>query len=251
MIMDLHTHTVFSDGANTPEEMILAALDRGLSCIGLSDHSHLDWDDHGMTEEKTEAYRQEIRRLKNVYRDRIEVRCGLERDYYSDDFRTYDYVIGSVHWILMPDGFPLAVDWTPEKLAQGVDRYFGGDWYAMTDAYFSLEADVIRKTKCDIIGHFDLVAKFNEGNRFFDENHPRYVAAWKRAADVLLQAGIPFEINTGAVSRGYRTDPYPAKPIRNYLRSHGAALILSSDTHQKENIAYAFETCCQEITSGV
>ena len=32
---DLHVHTTFSDGKNTPEEMILAALDKGLETIGV------------------------------------------------------------------------------------------------------------------------------------------------------------------------------------------------------------------------
>ena len=250
-MFDLHTHTFFSDGANSPEEMIDAALEKGLTCIGFSDHSHVDWDECGMTEENTEAYRREIARLKRSRGAVIEIRCGLERDYYSDDDREYDDVIGSVHWMLMPDGHPLAVDWTAEKLGKGVERYFGGDWYAMAEAYFALEADVARKTGCDIIGHFDLVAKFNEDNRFFDAAHPRYVAAWKGAADALLKTGLPFEINTGAISRGYRTDAYPARPIREYLRAHGARMILSSDAHRKENIAFGFEEYCQEAGAGV
>ena len=238
---DLHTHTVFSDGADTPEEMILSALEKGLTCIGFSDHSHTEGDDCGMSEEGTEAYRREIARLKPIYQDRIAVRCGLERDYYSDDTRDYDYVIGSVHFVRMPDGHRMCVDWTADRLARDVAKYFGGDWYAMTEAYFTLESDVIRQTKCDIIGHFDLVAKFNEGNRFFDESHPRYTAAWQRAAEALLPTGIPFEINTGAISRGYRTDPYPAAPIRAWLRERGAKMILSSDAHRKEHIAFAFD----------
>ena len=100
-MFDLHTHTFFSDGANSPEEMIDAALEKGLTCIGFSDHSHVDWDECGMTEENTEAYRREIARLKRSRGAEIEIRCGLERDYYSDDDREYDDVIGSVHWMLM------------------------------------------------------------------------------------------------------------------------------------------------------
>ena len=39
---DLHMHTVFSDGKNTPEEMVQEAIRRGLDTVGISDHSHLD-----------------------------------------------------------------------------------------------------------------------------------------------------------------------------------------------------------------
>ena len=250
-MLDLHTHTVFSDGKNTPEEMVQAALEKGLTCIGFSDHSYVEMDGSSMKPENVEAYRKEIARLKTVYRERIEIRCGLERDYYTDDIPEYDYIIGSVHWVQMPDGHRMAVDWKPEYLENDVKRYFGGDWYAMTEAFFALEADVVRKTKCDLIGHFDLVCKFNEQGHFFDPEHPRYQAAWKKAADALLSTGIPFEINTGAMSRGLTTDPYPSGPIREYLRSRGAKLILSSDAHRKENIAYAFDRYCHEVTIGV
>ena len=90
---DLHMHSVYSDGKNTVEEMILSAIDLGLDCVGLSEHSHTEGDVCGMTYEGTEAYRAEMTELKKKYAGRIEVLCGLERDYYSDDTQEYDYVI--------------------------------------------------------------------------------------------------------------------------------------------------------------
>ena len=93
----------------------------------------------------------------------------------------------------------------------------------------------------DIIGHFDLIAKYNEGNNLFDETHPRYLAAAKAAIDRLLAAGKPFEINTGAIASGYRTVPYPAPALLSYLRGQGGKVILSSDAHSPENIAFSFD----------
>ena len=240
-MFDLHMHSVFSDGAHTPEEMAEEGLRRGLTMIGLSEHSFVETDDSSMLPENEEKYRREMERLKRKYAGKIEIRCGLERDYLSEVRGTYDYVIGSVHWLLMADGHRLSVDWTPERLEEDCSKYFAGDWYALAEAYYEKEADVARRTGCDIIGHFDLVSKFNEKQGWFDEQHPRYVSAWQKAADELLRTGKPFEINTGAISRGYRTDAYPARPIREYIRQRGGRLILSSDAHRKENIAFAFE----------
>ena len=87
---DLHMHTVFSDGKNTPEEMVQEAICLGLDTVGISDHSHLD--PCGMTLEASEEYRKEIARLKEKYAGQIKVLCGLERDFISDDFGPYDYV---------------------------------------------------------------------------------------------------------------------------------------------------------------
>lgn len=238
---DLHMHTTFSDGKDTPEEMVVEGIRRGLTEIGISDHSWAEMDEASMKPENTEAYIREMSRLKEKYADAIRVRCGLELDYYSENTQRYDYLIGSVHWIRTEDGHYLPVDWTEDKLAAGCDQYFGGDWYALAEAYYRLEADVVRRTRCDIIGHFDLLTKFNEKAGWFDPTHPRYRSAWQRAADALLLTGKPFEVNTGAISRGYRTDAYPAAEIRAYLRSRGGRLILSSDAHRKENIGYAFD----------
>ena len=91
------------------------------------------------------------------------------------------------------------------------------------------------------MGHIDLITKFNEGNRLFDMEAPRYLKAARSAIDTLLPLKIPFEINTGAISRGYRTEPYPAKSLRDYIKQKGGTLILSSDAHAKENLFYKFE----------
>ena len=244
---DLHMHTVFSDGKDTPEDMVRAAISRGLDTVGISDHSHLD--PCGMSVEATAEYRAEIARLKEKYAGKIRVLCGLERDFISDDFAEYDYVIGSVHLLTMPDGHHVSVDWTAEKQREGAEKYFGGDMYALAEAYYATEARVVEVTKCDIIGHFDLITKFIEQDPAFDVRHPRYVRAWQKAADILLKTGKPFEINTGAMSRGYRTEPYPSREIRNYIRERGGKLILSSDSHRKETIGYRFEDYLDE-TNG-
>ena len=238
---DLHMHTIYSDGQNVAEDMILAAIARGMDCVGISDHSHTVGDECGMTPEGTLAYRKEMAELKEKYAGRIRVLCGLERDYYSDDDLEYDYVIGSVHWLKMPDDRKLSVDWTAEKQAEGVQKYYGGDWYAFAEDYYRLVGEVMEKTGCEIVGHFDLLTKFNEQEFFFDVNHPRYVAAWKAAADRLLERGGIFEVNTGAIARGYRTEPYPSREIQEYIARNGGRLIPASDAHRKEDVGFQFE----------
>ena len=133
------------------------------------------------------------------------------------------------------------VDETAEILKGAAEKHFGGDIYALCEEYYRTVADVVNKTACDIIGHFDLVTKFQEKEPLFDTDHPRYVAAWKKAADELLKAGVPFEINTGAITRGYRTSPYPSGEIVTYIREHGGKLVLSSDAHSTDAIAYGFD----------
>ena len=75
---DFHVHTRFCDGAASPEEMVRAALERGMDAIGFSGHSHTAFDEVWcMSPEGTQAYRAEITRLKSVYAGRIAVYCGV------------------------------------------------------------------------------------------------------------------------------------------------------------------------------
>lgn len=42
---NLHCHTTFDDGASTPEEMVCAAMEHGLSSLGISAHAPMDGED--------------------------------------------------------------------------------------------------------------------------------------------------------------------------------------------------------------
>ena len=195
-----------------------------------------------MTPEDVPAYVAEVRALAEKYRGQITVRCGVEMDALSPGMGVeFDYVIGSTHVIMAPDGAYCAVDASAECTRDNVEKHFGGDALAYAEAYYAAEARVAELTRCDIIGHFDLVVKYNEGLPLIDESHPRYRAAWQAAADRLLEAGVPFEINTGAISRGCRSVPYPAPEIREYLAERGARFILSSDSHRRETLCFGFE----------
>ena len=239
---ELHTHTTFCDGKNTAEEMVKAAIEKGFETIGFSGHSYTFFDErYCMSKAGTRQYQAEIARLKAQYKEKIQILCGTEQDYYSDmPTDGYDYVIGSVHYIYV-NGHYIPVDETPEILTAAAKEYFGGDMLALCERYFETVADVVEKTGADIIGHFDLITKFNENGALFDTANERYIRAWQHSADKLLKTGVPFEINTGAIARGYRTSPYPAPDIIAYLKAHGAAFILSGDAHSTEGIGYRFE----------
>lgn len=239
---DLHCHTTYCDGANTPEEMVLSAIDKGLDTIGICAHSYTFFDtSYCIRKEAIPRFLAEVHYLRAAFYDRIHVLCGVEQDYYSaeatDDF---DYVIGSVHYLKCGSDY-VPVDETPELLRDAAEKHFGGDIYALCEQYYATVADVVSRTACDIIGHFDLVTKFVERTDLIDVHHPRYVAAWQSAADELLKTGVPFEINTGAISRGYRTSPYPSAEIIDYIKAHGGELILSSDAHSADAAAFQFD----------
>lgn len=245
---DFHVHTTFCDGAATPREMAEAALSAGLTALGFSGHSFVPFDlSCGMDAETAACYRAEIHALRGEYAGRLPIFCGVEKDVYGDaDTAPYDYVIGSGHYVPLPGGGFSPVDVSPAESEAAIREAFSGDAYRYAAAYYEgLAARLLAEPHVDIVGHFDLVAKFNEGGRLFSESDPRYRSAALDALDAVAKKHLRFEINTGAMSRGWRSAPYPAPFLLKRLRALSGRIVLSSDSHSAAALLYGFREAAE------
>ena len=113
-LQNLHTHSTYCDGKDTLEEMLLSAIEQGFDSVGFSGHSYMHYSpSHSMSIEGTEAYKKEVAFLKEKYKDKLDIFCGLEVDMYSEiDLSGYDYLLGAVHY-LKKDGEYLGFDRGP------------------------------------------------------------------------------------------------------------------------------------------
>ena len=250
-LCNLHTHSIFCDGANTPEEHVRAAIELGFSTIGFSSHSptSVKGDEGCMTLDTTKAYKSEILRLKEKYSDKIEITLGIEQDSFTTEKNDgYEYIIGSVHHICVGGEF-LAVDWSYERLCDGADRIFGGDFMKLTEAYYSELSTVVKKTNCDIIGHFDVVTKYNDEFRYIDESAYEYQKMTLLAVDELLKTDAVFEVNTGGMARGRKTIPYLPPVVVKRIAEKGGRFILGSDAHRVEHLGFGFFDACEYLNS--
>ena len=241
MLCDYHVHSTYCDGKSTLRESIEAAIGLGMDIIGFSGHSCIEKSSYSMTREGTRDYLREVNALKNEHGEKITILCGLEKDYYSsDDESEFDYVIGSLHYVT--DGEKLYdVDNTPSITRGIIDDLYHGDELSYCEAYYGTLCKLFDNVKADIIGHFDLINKFAEKGIVFDTAAPRYIKACSDALDALLAHNVPFEINTGAMSRGHRSAPYPSPEILKYIKEKGGSIILDSDSHNAKNLCYAFD----------
>lgn len=242
-----HAHSTFSDGKSTAEEMIVAAIKCGCPEIGISDHSPLPGLKWTIAEDRLTEYREHIKKLGGKYAKKIKVFLGIEQDTYSvTPTDGFDYVVGSAHAV-MTEGGRRDVDGSASFVRETVEKYFGGDPYAYCEAYYAEVAKVYEKTKCDIIAHFDLVTKFIERDPLFSESHPRYIAARDAALDALLETPAVFEVNTGAISRGYRTTPYPRMDILGKIIKARKKIVINSDSHSKDSVTCEIESTAKRL----
>jgi len=100
----IHSHSTWSDGANTLEEMAKGAQDKGYEYLVISDHSQAAFYANGLTPQRIAMQHIEIDAL-NAKLAPFKIFKSIEADILSDGnldytpevLNTFDLVIGSVH----------------------------------------------------------------------------------------------------------------------------------------------------------
>ena len=173
MKYNLHTHTTWCDGRDSPAAVAEAAIAKGFDLLGFS--SHMSFPEAGecvLPPEKGPDYVADIRALAARQAGRLRVLCGAEADYIpgttDPDRARYahlnlDYLIGSIHYVIAPDGGRVPVDHAPELLAEGIRAHFGGDAEAYVHAYFRQQRDMVAQFDFDIVGQHG--ARLNDCGR--------------------------------------------------------------------------------------
>ena len=199
-IQNLHTHTSYCDGADTPEEIVTAAIDKGFDSIGFSAHSYMTYSKYLGDVDRTEDYKQAVLEVKKKYEDRIKIYLGLEVDMYSEpDMSGYDYLIGSVHYFKIGEEY-VGFDKTEKEVEDIINTYFDGNGMEYAKYYYKSLAKLPQYGNFDIVGHFDLITKHSDNRTFFDTTSDEYLNAAFEAIEA-LSGKIPlFELNYGAVA---------------------------------------------------
>ena len=144
MLTNYHTHTTFSDGKNTLEEVVLSAIEKGLSAIGFSDHGNTPYDLQYCMRD-TWGYIAEINALKVKYDRFIQIYLGVEEDCFAPvDESAFDYNIGSCHYIRVNGKYyPLDLSY---DYFQKVLSLFESP-IQLAERYYEDFCDYIQKTK--------------------------------------------------------------------------------------------------------
>ncbi len=100
----IHSHSKWSDGSNTLEEMVIAAKAKGLQYLVISDHSKTAFYANGLQVERVLAQHQEIDEINKKYAP-FKIFKSIESDilndgnldYEEDILKQFDLVIASIH----------------------------------------------------------------------------------------------------------------------------------------------------------
>ena len=190
---------------------------------------------------ETDKYIETVNNLKEKYKSKIQIYLGIEEDSYCPvkNREVFDYIIGSAHCVFK-DGEYFAVDHSIEVF-NNMLKAFDGNIAELTENYYSNFCTYIKNRKPDIIGHFDLLTKFDEKNDVSLIQDKNYNIIVKKYLNEALKYDCFFEVNTGAISRNYRTSPYPNDDLLYIIKKENGRVIITSDAHSSETIDCHFK----------
>jgi histidinol-phosphatase (PHP family) len=125
-----------------------------------------------------------------------------------------------------------------------LNEWYRGDQMQMVRDYYDTVVRHIDQNHSEIVGHFDLITKFNEKQPWLDEDSVEYQAIASKALndviDIIQTYDGMVEINTGAISRNWRTTPYPNPFLLKLLEKRDCPIIITSDSHETSTLTCHF-----------
>jgi histidinol-phosphatase (PHP family) len=253
MLTNHHTHSLYSDGYSQPEDYIKAAIDKGFTLLGFSEHSPLPFENpFSFKIARKDQYLGEINQLKQKYSHLLSLYLSMEMDYVPRMSQSFselksafglDYVIGSVHLVRPVDSDELWFTDGPDYKTydDGLINLFAGNIRKAVTRYYHQIHEMIENEKFDIIGHFDKI-KMHNRDRFFRESESWYQNLINQTLDLLKQHNIIVEVNTRGLYKKRSDTTYPGLETLIKIRQAGIPVMVNSDAHNPDDIDGEFAT---------
>lgn len=243
IIADQHLHSHFSGDSDCPmENMIRAAIDKGLKYITFTEHMDYDFPvtadtPAGYFEVNTDSYLYELLSLRAKYEDDIHVLFGIElglqphitrQNIMLTKAHEFDFIIGSSH------------------LCNGRDPYYPAFYEGRTERealeeYFRSELENINcYNYYDVYGHLDYAVRYcpSKGAGY---SYADYTDVIDEILTTLIEKEKGIEVNTSALAKGLAQTNPCEDIVRRYRELGGELITVGSDSHDDKNIAYAFD----------
>ena len=227
MKTNFHTHTFRCKHAiGTDEEYVKAAIEGGFDVLGFADHCAWDFASSYVSHCRMPAhqwpeYRQSIRSLRSKYAGQIELRLGMETEYYP---RYMDQLLR-----LQDEGCEYFILASHFLISEEQEDYTGNTCRRDDEVrrYADQTAKAISTGMYCYLAHPDLYLM----------PRPEFDKVCMDAADVICQAakeaGMPLEFNLlglGDEMRG-RHRGYPHPDFWRYIRKWDNDVIIGVDAH--------------------
>jgi len=241
---DSHMHTPLCKHAEgEPEEYAEMALQRGLRGIVFTCHSPMPdnwWPAVRMDVEQLDTYIGMIERARAAYAGRLDVRLGMEMDYFPgyewwverlNERCDFDHVVGSLHF------FGRAYR----------ERFYKGDLLDFQRTYFTHIAESAETGLFDTLAHPDLVKNIQPG--LWEGNFETLEEHVASCLDRVARTGVAMELNTSGLNKAY-PEFNPGPPLLRMMHERGIPVVLGSDSHTPRRVAADFDRALDALEAA-
>lgn len=233
LMYEMHMHTPLCKHARGEvEEYAAVAESRNMRGIVVTCHNPMP-DGYSapvrMDIEQFDQYQAMVQRARDAFAGRLDVRLGLECDYYPGaepwleaqlQWAEFHHVLGSIHPHL------------PEHRA----KYYTGDDEAYRVLYFDHLAQAAETGLFDTLSHPDLVKNEAPGTWRLDRTMPHIESALDRIA----RTGVAMELNTSGLHKAI-PEMNPSFPMLQRMQERGIPVVIGADAHTPERVGKHFE----------
>lgn len=228
MDYNLHTHTFRCGHAQgRDEEYVTCAIEKGLKTLGFSDHIPLKFEDGKESSFRVqtndiEDYFSSLNKLKEKYKDKIDIYIGFETEYYPKYFEkmlSTAINFGAEYLILGPHFY------MPENLEKAKHIYNKTDDLSLLEEYSVSVVDAMKTGKFTYVAHPDM---FN-----YVGDKLSYQRTIKKICVASRELNIPLEINFLGV-RDNRI--YPKEWFWEVAGREKALVTFGCDAHSPDGV---------------
>lgn len=245
-MIDSHNHTHFSEDCDSLlDDMIVAAIKKGIKYYTITDHLDLDYQDKHFTFDLDHELRKKaILEAKEKYRDHINIYYGLECGVQPHIIKEVDVIIQSQAF-----DFVIASMHTTHK-----KDLYTQDFYKGLTPLEAYKAYIKEFTLClesmehyNVVGHLDIVKRYDHALLDVDLNDVKHEIC--ELLDVVIRKGKGLEVNTSGYNDVFHhAFPHPTI-LKWYNELGGRILTLGSDAHVPHRIAQHYTKALDCIQS--
>ena len=239
LLYESHAHTPLCKHAvGLPAEYVEVAEARGLRGIVFTCHCPLPDGISAavrMAPEQFDDYVDLIARTREAFAGRMDVRLGLESDFYPGvepwleklhARATLHHVLGSVH----------------PQVSEYRARYFRGNWFDYQQTYFEHLAQAAETGLFDTLAHPDLVKNESPASWRFARIEPHVQGALDRIA----ATGVAMELNTSGVNKAL-PEMNPGRRMLELMCERGIPVVIGADAHRPQQVAAGYAAGLQQL----
>jgi histidinol-phosphatase (PHP family) len=240
--------------------VVEAAVAAGFTTYGLSEHcprfhaDHLYPDEVGLKpEDLAQIFQRYVRtalELRERYRDRLELLIGFETECLPvagwaarmreiRESGPFDYIVGSVH--SLGDTW---IDLSPEMAERAAQE--SGGWESARCKYFDQLAGLVDALQPEVVGHVDLIRRFEAPDFSFSAQALRHA---ERVFEAALAAGAALEVNAAPMRRGFGP-VYPGPQLLRRACELGVPVTLGDDSHGPDGVGVGLDACLRAIEAA-